>query len=69
MNGHVWKKWVEMDLDGGMTLVNDTTGEIIKELDVSMMHLNGKLDKEWYMRDFGWWNLNDDLTCPLPYWH
>lgn len=64
MNGHIWRKWVETDDDGGgMTLVNDKTGEVIKELDVSMMHLNGIRDKKEYMRYFGWWNLNDDLTC------
>jgi len=45
MNGHVWRWSVETDLDGGMSLVNDTTSEVIKEIDVSMMHLNGILNK------------------------
>jgi hypothetical protein len=64
MNGHIWKKWVETDHDGGgMTLMNDTTGKVIKELNVSMLHLNSIRPKDDYMKEFGWWNLNNDLTC------
>ena len=68
MNGHVLTNWVKMDFDKGvMTLVSDTTGEVIKELDVSLVHLNGIKNKEEIMTKFQWWILNDDLTCPLSY--
>ena len=66
INGHVLTNWVKTDSDNGvMTLVDDTTGEVVTELDVSLVHLNGIKNKEEIMAKFRWWMLKDDFTCPL----
>ena len=66
MNGHILDNCVKMDVDKGvMSLLDYDTREVIKELDVSIIHLNGIKKKEEVMRKYRWWILNDDLTCPL----
>jgi hypothetical protein len=65
MNGHVWWSGVQRDRDGGVIrVVNDVTGEV-KSLDLSILHLNGIKEKEELMKEYHWWSLKDDFTCPL----
>jgi hypothetical protein len=66
VNGHIWRGEVETERDGRhMKFVQSGTREVIQEFEPALLHLNGDHDKEFRFKYFPWWQLRDDLSCPL----
>jgi len=66
VNGHIWRGFVQTEADGRhMRLVTEGSREIITEFEPALVHINGESGKEWRLKQYFWWQLEDDLTCPL----
>lgn len=70
LNGHIWQTAVRtqvgnFDKSKSGTIMAFTPEDLQEEFVPALMHLNSLTDKEGTLRQFGWWHLKDDLTCPL----
>jgi Nucleotide-diphospho-sugar transferase len=66
LNGHIWGCCVDYYSDGTMEFV--VKYEFIQQIKPALVHMNGDPSKEESFKEFLWWHLNDNLSCPFSEW-